>query len=381
MKLLFVYDCLYPESVGGVEHRNRELGMALARRGHEVTLAGWTRGFTPLAHGHGLRTLQMRLSGPIADGTGRRRPTAAIRFALAAAALPVQEYDVVETASIPYLHLFPLAARCKARGVPLVVTWYEFWGDYFGAKFGRARGLGFAAIERTAARLGTVCCAVSHLTAARLAGIRQTDVPVLPAGIHFDQLDIIRRSTTKEPGSLVYAGRLIEEKRVSLLLEALPGILAKAPAVTLAIIGDGPDRPRLEALSRSLGVSNRVRFLGHLPDSGEVFRVVASATIAVQLSRREGFGMFPLEAMALGAPLVYCESSESALGELVGSEAGVAVSPDPAAVGSAILRLLGDTGLREDASTHAVGRARGFDWDTVAARFENLVGDRSRSGI
>jgi glycosyltransferase involved in cell wall biosynthesis len=194
-------------------------------------------------------------------------------------------------------------------------------------------------------------------------------------------LDRIRRSTSKEPASLVYAGRLIEEKRIALLLEALPRILAKAPRVTLTVVGEGPDRPRLEALSRSLGVSAHVSFLGRLPDSNEVFRVVAGAQIAVQPSQREGFGMFPLEAMALGAPLVHCESAESALGELVGTEAGIRARPDPPAVGDAILRLLGDTRLLEETRAHAVARARSFDWTVAAERFESLVSDRARSGI
>lgn len=382
MRVLFAYDCLYPGSIGGVEHRNRELAIALGKRGHDVTLAGWSTGpLAPEDLRERVRTEQMPFAVPISDPSGKRRPIAAARFALAAASLRVKDYDVIETASIPYLHVFPLARKCASARVPLLVSWYEFWGDYFGSQFGPARGLGFAAIERAVAHLGTACCAVSQLTASRLARVRGSEVPVLPAGIHFERLGEIRRSTPKGRSSLVYAGRLIEEKRVSLLLEALPHLLREVPDATLTVVGEGPDRPRLEAQARALGVSGVVRFTGRLPDSGDVFRLVAAASVAVQLSRREGFGMFPLEAMALGTPIVYCESSESALSELVGQTAGIVVPADPVAVARAVSRLLLDPVLLDEKRARALGRARGFDWDAVAERFETLAESciRSRS--
>jgi glycosyltransferase involved in cell wall biosynthesis len=379
MRILLVYDCLYPDSVGGIEHRNHELARALGKNGHQVTVAGWTRGHAPEAADDGVRTERMRFGSSIADASGKRRPLAAAWFALAAVALSVREYDVVEAANIPYLHLFPLASKCARAGVPFVVSWYEYWGDYFGDQFGPARGLGFAAIERAAARLGTECCAVSRLTASRLARVRGEEVPVVPAGIHFDRLEASRRTTPKTAASLVYAGRLIEEKRVALLLEALPRIVSDVPETMLTIVGEGPERPRLEALSRSLGIADRVHFTGRLRSSADVFQLVAGASLAVQLSRREGFGMFPLEAMALGTPIVHCESSESAVGELVGPSAGIVVSADPGAVAGGIARLLSNAALLDEMRVHAVERARRFDWSVVAERFEELVGFRARS--
>src|SRR5262249_56915061 len=115
---------------------------------------------------------------------------------------------------------------------------------------------------------------------------------------------------------------------------------------------------RLEELTRRLGVAARVRFRGHVPTSEEVWRELGAARIAVQPSDREGFGPFPLEAMAAGLPVVYCRSAESAVGELVrdGVE-GIASDPSAAALAAALRTLLLDAGRRAAAVTAAPTRA------------------------
>src|SRR6185436_15210544 len=111
----------------------------------------------------------------------------------------------------------------------------------------------------------------------------------------------------------------------------------------LTIFGEGPDRPRLEALARTLGIADRVRFRGHVATSEEVWRELARAKIAVQPSGREGFGLFPLEAMAVGLPVVHCESSESAVDELVRDGVdGIAAPAHPGGLATALAGLLAD---------------------------------------
>src|SRR5687768_3949676 len=112
LRLLMVYDCLYPQSTGGVEKRNYELAHALANLGHEVTLAGWTTG--EWAESSPVRVLDMGRRGALYTSDGRRSTGAAVRFARAAAALDLSPYDVVATDNIPYLHVPPLAGRARA---------------------------------------------------------------------------------------------------------------------------------------------------------------------------------------------------------------------------------------------------------------------------
>ena len=391
LSLLLFYDCIYPESVGGVEHRNHELARALAERGHRVTLAGFAA--APSKPYAGVEILPVGPPGRLYSAAGKRSSAAAARLAAAAARIDLRPFDVVEAANIPYAHLPVLATRCRLRGKPFVVTWHEYWGRYWEQYLGAKWPL-YAAVERLAASLGTRALAVSHLTASRLEARRHEEVLVIPNGIPAARI----RAAAEEGGSdrsvgsdgsvgssdrsdesgppLVYAGRLLREKRVDLLLEAVARLAPGRPGPLLAVIGDGPDRKRLTALAERLGLlggSPAVTFHGHLPTNADVWRRLGASRIAVQPSSREGFGLFPLEAMAAGLPVVYCESAESALSELVEPGVhGACTQPQPDALAMALDRLLADPGevhrLAETARRHA---AR-YDWSAVAADKESV---------
>jgi glycosyltransferase involved in cell wall biosynthesis len=116
-----------------------------------------------------------------------------------------------------------------------------------------------------------------------------------------------------------------------------------------------------------------VDFRGHVETSEEVWENLGRAQIAVQPSEREGFGLFPLEAMAAGLPVVYCESPESAVPELVrhGVE-GFCCPPEPAALAEALDRLLTNGEEWSRLQRNALERAAGYDWDEIAKRIEDL---------
>lgn len=358
MNVLLLYDCIYPRSVGGVEHRNHELARALAARGHRVTLAGFAE--APSAPAPGVEILPVGLPGRLYTASGKRSTGEAARLARSVLRLDLRRFDVIETANIPYAHLPPLALRCRRAGKPLVVTWYEYWGRYWRRYLG-AKWPVYAAIERMTAHLGTVAISSSRLTAERVSKVRGEEVPVVPIGI---PLETIRKAASEKDGPpLVYAGRLLREKRIDLLLEAV----ARLGGAGLAICGDGPDRGRLEEIAARLGLKEKVVFHGHLPTSVDVWRRLGESRIAVQPSSREGYGMFPLEAMAAGLPVVYCESSESALFELVEDGVhGVRTAPDPGALAAVLDRLLNDEGERRRLAENARRHAAGFDWSAVA---------------
>ncbi len=150
------------------------------------------------------------------------------------------------------------------------------------------------------------------------------------------------------------------------------------------MFGEGPDRPRLEALAGELRIAGRVVFRGHVKSSEEVWRELGRARLAVQPSAREGFGLFPLEAMAAGLPVVYCGSPESAVGELVrdGVE-GVAVAAEPRALAAALAALLAPAGEveRRRLGRHAEARAGHYDWDEIAGSIEAIcLGLMTRAG-
>ena len=81
--------------------------------------------------------------------------------------------------------------------------------------------------------------------------------------------------------TLLHVGRLVPEKRAGLLLEAMPAILAQRPGAELHIVGDGPEKERLEALARQLGVAPAIRFVGAVYDPAELARHFLGASIFV----------------------------------------------------------------------------------------------------
>lgn len=372
LRILIVYDCLYPVSTGGIEKRNHELASVLAGRGHDVTIASWAHG---VEDGVPYGIAGMGERPPLYGENGRRSSMAAARFAAAAARLDLASYDVIETANIPYIHVLPLAARARLQRRPLLVTWHEYWGRYWKEYVRPALWPGYASIELAAAQAGSRAIAVSELTAGRLARRRRGERPaVVPNGVHVEAIAEAAAGVGGAGPGLIYAGRLLREKRLDLLFEALRLLPARHAGVALTVVGDGPHAEALHALARALGLEGRVLFRGRLPASEDVWRELGTARIAVQPSSREGFGIFPLEAMAAGLPVVYCHSRESALPELVrdGREGRMA-APTPAALAAVLTEVLDDEPGRAAMAVAARERAIAYDWVRVGEQFVRMA--------
>jgi glycosyltransferase involved in cell wall biosynthesis len=175
---------------------------------------------------------------------------------------------------------------------------------------------------------------------ARSLGAR--DVRVIPSGVDLPELE----GEEAEPPEVLYAGRLSPEKGVLELVEATQGM-------NLVVAGDGPLRGRVPGAR------------GFVPPD-ELNRLYARAAVVACPSRREGFGVACLEAMAHARPVV--ATSVGGLRDLVvDGETGLVVPPrDAAALRGALQRLLGDRELRRRLGEG--GRERAglhFSWDAV----------------
>jgi N-acetyl-alpha-D-glucosaminyl L-malate synthase BshA len=144
------------------------------------------------------------------------------------------------------------------------------------------------------------------------------------------------------PPLLVHASNFRPLKRVDDLVRVLAAVRREVPAL-LALVGDGPERPRAEALARELGVADAVRFLGAQLDFRDLLQ---QADVFLLPSATEGFGLAALEALACGVPVV--ASCVGGLPEVVtDGETGFLRPPgDVAAMAAATLRLLQDAPLR-----------------------------------
>lgn len=163
---------------------------------------------------------------------------------------------------------------------------------------------------------------------------------------------------------VLFAGALDARKNLGLLLDALERLGPDAPTLVLAgqrWYGAGPIERRI-GLLRAGGFD--IRPLGFLAEP-LLWTLMAAAPVFVFPSRDEGFGLPPLEAMALGTPVVV--STAAALPEVCG-EAAVQVPPDDAeGLARALRRLLGDPAERARRREAGQERARAFRWDDVAA--------------
>ncbi|MER3407671.1 MAG: hypothetical protein C4292_02470 [Nitrososphaera sp.] len=142
------------------------------------------------------------------------------------------------------------------------------------------------------------------------------------------------------PLKAVTVGRLVPLKRVDGILEAI----AQIPELGLVVVGDGPERARLECRAASLGVSERVYFAGRRSRE-ETLSLMAACDIFVLNSTHEGLPHVVLEAMALGLPVV--ATAVGGTPEVVKHGAtGLLISTQNGAIPAALERLARDAALR-----------------------------------
>jgi glycosyltransferase involved in cell wall biosynthesis len=151
-----------------------------------------------------------------------------------------------------------------------------------------------------------------------------------------------------------YAGVFQPRKRVDMLVRAAAAVPANT-ARHLLLIGDGHERPELEALAARLDLP--ATFVGRRDDVG---RLLPAADVIAHLSAAEGFANSVLEALACGVPVIATDE-HSHPEQIDDGVTGVLVQPDAAAVADALTRLAGDTNARL-----AMGRAAR---DSALARF------------
>lgn len=147
----------------------------------------------------------------------------------------------------------------------------------------------------------------------------------------------------KLPGEEVifYVGRLVSEKGVQVLIEAMPMILAGRPQARLLIAGRGPMEQELRGRARDLGVESQVSFAGFIDDDTRN-QLLSGADVAVFPSLYEPFGIVALEAMAARVPTVV--SNTGGLGEIIQSGVNGLKAPpgDAARLAEAIVSVLAD---------------------------------------
>jgi glycosyltransferase involved in cell wall biosynthesis len=173
--------------------------------------------------------------------------------------------------------------------------------------------------------------------------------------------------------TIVTVGRLVTAKGLDVLIRAHARIQASGPNHNLLILGEGPLRTELEALTCSLDVQDSVFMPGFVSNPYPIMRAV---TIFVLASRYEGFPLVLLEALGVGAAVLATDCSGGSKEILDNGKYGLLVTPeDEGALAHAISRLLTDSSLRNKLRSAGPVWARSFSREDSVSRWERLLSD------
>jgi glycosyltransferase involved in cell wall biosynthesis len=322
----------YPTALGGIEMVAGHLAIELIRLGCQVdVLAQWRGDIPPPAGAHTnprvywfrSRTRSERF--PIAPSLWRHLR----RYG--------DNYDVIYAHGF---HAWPAFAAATATDRPLVFSpHYHRVGH---TPMARVLHLVY---DRPARRIFGRAAAVLCGSAAEASMVR-ADYPecgqrihVVLHGVDVEAITVAQPYDRPRP-VLLMAGRLEPYKQVGVAIEAL-SLIGSDVDVELVVLGVGSALAALRQLAAKSGVTNRVRFLGHV-DDGELRRWQRTASVVLTLSRHEAFGLILLEGVAAGAAVVASDiPAHREVAALASDKVEfVAMDAEPAAVAAAIRRAL-----------------------------------------
>jgi glycosyltransferase involved in cell wall biosynthesis len=269
--------------------------------------------------------------------------------------------------------LIPQGLVARWLGRPYLVT--SHGGDLFGL-----RGELLMALKRKVAASSAGMTVVSRAMQeeALKQHIRAPVSAVVPMGV-----DLRRRFVpAQEPRAadeLLFVGRLVAKKGLRFLVQAMPRIIARRPAVRLRIVGFGPEEPALREQVQALGLAGQVVFDGAIPQD-RLPAMYRSASLFVapfvrdSSGDQEGLPVALMEAVGCGCPVI--AGNVPGLGDLLGGMAEqVCVDPtDTIALADAVLHSLEHQeqarARAEDIRKNAIAW---IDWETVAVRYGDLL--------
>jgi len=374
MKIAFVYDAVYPWVKGGAEMRIHELGKRLSARGHEVHIFGikWWEGEDIIEY-EGM-TLHGVCKARNLYVNGRRSISEAIIFAVKLfPALRKENFDLIDVSVFPYLSCFTVKAVSTLKKARLVFTWHEVWNDYWYEYLGRA-GLFGQLVEKMVSKLSGNNIAVSGWTKDRLEalGVPGGRITVIPNGIDLKRISGIKPDSGKAPAGpenkiydIIFAGRLIKEKNVDLLIKAVAFLKADFPDLRCCIVGDGPEKAGLVQLAKKTRVCGSVEFAG-FQEYGALIGKIKASKVLVLPSSREGFGMVVIEAFACGVPVVTVRAKYNAAQGLVENGVdGLVVEKEYREIAKAVQKIIEKNSDYKEISEAAIRKAKNYDWEEI----------------
>lgn len=374
-----------PVVVGGLGRHVHALATSLATIGHEVTVVTRHAPGSPLEEvREGVRIVRAPQDPPLftLSTPTLLAWTMAFNHTLTRAALRAAEsyeFDIIHAHD--WLVTHTAVTMAEHLDLPLVATIHA-------TEAGRHQGWLPEELNRSIhsvefwlghrASKVLVCSEYMKWEVTRLLELNQDKVEVIPNGVDSKVWKATAAAVKKakaryaNKGPLVgFAGRLVYEKGVQDLVEAVPKLRAEHPKLKVVIAGDGPYREELQDACRKHHVTDTVDFTGFL-DEQELPAMLAATNATVVPSLYEPFGMVALEAASAGAPLAV--SATGGLAEIVQPGVTGMTFPhsDPAALADAVNALLAEPIRAKAIAKRALAMVgERYHWQGIAAQ----VGD------
>jgi len=364
----------YP-TYGGSGAVATELGLELARRGHEIHFISYAspfrlRGFAERVTFHEVTQVEYPLfeqSSPYALALAVKQHEVAVR----------EDLDLMHVHyAIPHAATAWLAKQMmkEERDLKIVTTLHGTDITLVGQDPSYFTLTKFS-IEQSDAV--TAVSAFLREETYKAFGCAGCDVMVIPNFInpadYHPATDASGRRALAPEGHriLIHVSNFRPVKRVLDAVHIFAGVRKAMPA-TLVLVGDGPDRDPAEHEVDKLGLKRDVRFLGKVDNVGDVLR---GADLFLLPSATESFGLAALEAMACGVPVI--ASAAGGIPEVVtdGETGALAPVGDVAGMTERALAILNDTAEHERMRRNAAARALEFAAERIVPRYEKLYQD------
>ncbi len=237
------------------------------------------------------------------------------------------------------------------------------------------RAMGRRIMQRAAAVTAVSTYLAEQAASLMGASIDSIMVQPMPA-------DLVRLSRgSRGGGGVVTVGRLVPQKRVDIVLEAVAHMHRQGRVIPLTVIGEGPLRSALEEHAARLGLAPTTRFLGQVAPE-HLAQAIGNADVFAFAAYGEGLGLAAAEAFILGVPVAITDAGGGVKDIVPATGAGrVVPEGDAEALGDALIDLMDAPDARQCAAETGESLRARFDPERVAGEFEAVyhrVCDRTR---
>ena len=365
MRIAIYTEYFYPH-IGGQEVKYYTLAKELASKGHIVDI--YTT-YDMSRHMELIDGINIYRIIPYRDSfNGERKLSNIFIYALLTSISNfwTKKYDFLVVNQMPMSHLF-LDYHRKFNVSYCLLDFIEYWrkpfmGVYYIKLIKNYDG--FIALNKWVLRF--------LIGIMKNVGVKKNLI-LLPPPI--DTSKLTSNFNEKDPFSLLYVGRLVPHKNVELLLYTLRLLTKIDRRFILNIVGRGPMEAKLRSIALMLGINRNVRFWGYL-DEDTLVKLYKKSGIYLIPSKREGYSISTLEAMACKMPVITCNYENNYTQVIVNeSGSGMVTRPDPYELAKSVLKLVTNKDLLYRLGNNACTFAKKHDVKRIAKKFEYWLKD------